>query len=54
MRGSDMEKIKSFFNSVGHFFKEKFQNHRESVKQEKYEKEHDLLFKRKKQRKSLS
>lgn len=48
MRGSDMEKIKSFFNSIGHFFKEKFQNHRESVKQEKYEKEHDLLFKRKK------
>ena len=48
MRGSDMEKIKPFFNSIGHFFKEKFQNHRESVKQEKYEKEHDLLFKRKK------
>lgn len=41
-----MVKIKNFFVKIGDFFKEKFKKHREEVRQENYERKHDLLFKR--------
>lgn len=42
-----MAKVKQFFINIGSFFKGKFKKHREEVRQENYEREHDLLFKRK-------